>query len=114
MHGAIGLGHLSICSHFFRIGKQLNCWCFTQYIIRIRIFIIPIIESMGTSKLHTLIIVIGGNYTYTMYIKKKYIYIYKYNVSCRVQSLKKKKKKKKKNMIIINNINRKRKNISVS
>ena len=30
---------------------------------------------MGTSKLHTLIIVIGGNYTYTMYIKKIYIYI---------------------------------------
>jgi hypothetical protein len=36
---------------------------------------------MGTSKLHTLIIVIGGNYTYTMYIKKiknKYIIIYIY------------------------------------
>ena len=43
---------------------------------------------MGASELHTLIIVIGGNYTYTMYIKK---YIYKYNVSCWVQSLKKKK-----------------------
>jgi hypothetical protein len=23
MHGAIGLGHLRICSHSFRIGKQL-------------------------------------------------------------------------------------------
>ena len=75
---------------------------------------------MGTSKLHTLIIVIGGNYTYTMYIKKKkyiiyiYIYIYKYNVSCRVQSLKKKKKKKKNNKkIIINNINRKKKYFSI-
>ena len=39
---------------------------------------------MGTSKLHTLIIVIGGNYTYTMYIKKKYNYIYIYitNLVC--------------------------------
>ena len=48
--------------------------------IRIRIFIIPINgPTIGANKLHTLIIVIGGNYTY----------IYKYNVSCRVQSLKK-------------------------
>jgi hypothetical protein len=60
----------------------------------IRIFIIPINgHTIGANKLHTLIIVIGGNYTY--------IYILKYNVSCRVQSLKK-------------YINRKRKNISVS
>ena len=61
---------------------------------------------MGANKLHTLIIVIGGNYTYTRYIyKKKYIniYIFQYNVSCWVQSLKKKKKKKKKNNI--NNYN---------
>jgi hypothetical protein len=35
--------------------------------------------TIGANKLHTLIIVIGGNYTY----------IYKYNVSCRVQSIKK-------------------------
>ena len=62
--------------------------------IRIRIFIIPINgPTIGANKLHTLIIVIGGNYTY----------IYNYNVSGRVQSLKKN-----------NNINRKRKNISVS
>ena len=48
--------------------------------IRIRILIIPINgPTIGANKLHTLIIVIGGNYTY----------IYKYNVSCRVQSLKK-------------------------
>ena len=48
--------------------------------IRIRIFIIPINArpTIGANKLHTLIIVIGGNYTYI---------IYKYNVSCRVQSL---------------------------
>ena len=64
---------------------------------------------MGTSKLHTLIIVIGGNYTYTMYIKKKYNYIYIYiyiyiNTMFLVgfRALKK-----------INNINRKRKNISL-
>ena len=44
-----------------------------------------LIQSIGANKLHTLIIVIGGNYTY---IKKKII-IYKYNVSCQVQSLKK-------------------------
>ena len=65
---------------------------------------------MGANKLHTLIIVIGGNYTYTryIYIKKKYIniYIFQYNVSCWVQSLKKKKKKKKKkNNNNINNYN---------
>jgi hypothetical protein len=40
----------------------------------IRIFIIPINgHTIGANKLHTLIIVIGGNYTY--------IYILKYNVS---------------------------------
>ena len=53
---------------------------FQLYRIRIRIFIIPINgPTIRANKLHTLIIVIGGNYTY----------IYKYNVSCRVQSLKK-------------------------
>jgi hypothetical protein len=68
--------------------------------IRIRIFIIPINEpTIGTNKLHTLIIVIGGNYTY---IYKQIIYI---NTMFLVgfRALKKK-----------NNINRKRKNISVS
>jgi hypothetical protein len=47
--------------------------------IRIRIFIIPINgPTIGANKLHTLIIVIGGNYTYTGYLVyiKKYIYIY--------------------------------------
>ena len=39
--------------------------------IRIRIFIIPINgPTIGANKLHTLIIVIGGNYTYKY---KKYI-----------------------------------------
>jgi hypothetical protein len=38
---------------------------FERYRIRIRIFIIPINGStIGANKLHTLIIVIGGNYTY--------------------------------------------------
>ena len=69
---------------------------------------------MGTSKLHTLIIVIAGNYTYTMYIKKKkkkYIYI---NTMFLV-GFRALKKKKKKNMIIIiiNNINRKKKYFSI-
>ena len=92
MHGAIGLGHLSICSHSFRIGKQLNCWCFTQYIIRIRIFIIPINGIAYIDYCHW-----RQLYIYNVYKKKNiYIYIYKYIVSCRVQSLKKKKKKKKK------------------
>jgi hypothetical protein len=61
--------------------------------IRIRIFIIPINgPTTEANKLHTLIIVIGGNYTYTgylVYIKKYiYIYIYKYNVSCWVHGRK--------------------------
>jgi hypothetical protein len=58
--------------------------------IRIRIFIIPINgPTIGANKLHTLIIVIGGNYTYTGYLVyiKIYIYIYKYNVSCLKQGL---------------------------
>jgi uncharacterized membrane protein len=64
--------------------------------IRIRIFIIPINgPTIGANKLHTLIIDIGGNYTY-IYINTMFL--------VGVQSLKK----------IINNINRKRKNISVS
>ena len=62
MHGAIGLGHLRICSHSFRIGKQLLVF-HSVYNKNKNIY-----YSMGTSKLHTLIIVIGGNYTYTMYI----------------------------------------------
>ena len=37
MHGAIGLEFAHIL--FVLVN---NCWCFTQYIIRIRIFIIPI------------------------------------------------------------------------
>jgi hypothetical protein len=42
--------------------------------IKIRIFIIPINgPTIGANKLHTLIIVIGGNYTYIY--KKKYICI---------------------------------------
>ena len=42
--------------------------------IRIKIFIIPINgPTIGANKLHTLIIVIGGNYTYIY--KKKYICI---------------------------------------
>ena len=58
----------------------LNILLFQLYRIRIRIFIMPINgPTIGANKLHTLIIVIGGNYTYK----------YKYNVSCRVQSLKK-------------------------
>ena len=58
--------------------------------IRIRIFIIPINgPTIGANKLHTLIIVIGGNYTYIYIYIYIYIKIYKYNVSCRVQSLKK-------------------------
>ena len=48
--------------------------------IRIRIFIIPINEpTIGTNKLHTLIIVIGGDYIY--------IYIYKYNVYVHVAKI---------------------------
>jgi hypothetical protein len=44
-------------------GKKLTL--FTRIIIRIRIFIIPINgPTIGANKLHTLIIVIGGNYTY--------------------------------------------------
>ena len=40
--------------------------------IRIRIFIIPINgPTIGANKLHTLIIVIGGNYTY-IYINIQY------------------------------------------
>ena len=46
------------------------------FISPIRIFIIPINgPTIGANKLHTLIIVIGGNYTYI------YKNIYKYNVS---------------------------------
>ena len=58
---------------------------------------------MGANKLHTMIIVIGGNYTYTitMYIKNIYIYTM-FLVGFRAL-------KKKIIIIIINNINRKRK-----
>ena len=68
--------------------------------IRIRIYIIPINgPTIGANKLHTLIIVIGGNYTY-IYIYIKYIYI-----QCFLSGSEPSK---------INNINRKRQNISVS
>jgi hypothetical protein len=47
----------------------LNILLFQLYRIRIRIFIIPINgPTIGANKLHTLIIVIGGNYTYTGYL----------------------------------------------
>ena len=44
---------------------ELIVLLFQLYRIRIRIFIIPINgPTIGANKLHTLIIVIGGNYTY--------------------------------------------------
>ena len=86
---------LDITGFFFRIRTQVTPWCYaprpsTEYScvkrkvrtstftrvrmrnkIRIRLFIIPINgPTIGANKLHTLIIVIGGNYTY---IYKKYI-----------------------------------------
>ena len=85
MHGAI-------CSHSFRIGKQLLVF---HSVYNKNKNIIPINGDKQIAYIdychwrHL--------YIYNVY-KKKYIYIiiYKYNVSCRVQSLKKKKKKKKK------------------
>ena len=80
--------------------KVFNTIGLTWYRIRIRIFIIPInVPTIGANKLHTLIIVIGGNYTY-IYIQKKYINTM-FLVGFRA-------------LTKINNLNRKRKNISLS